>query len=527
MSVETMANNRTLPLVGTVLACVLVPVAAAALHYLWADDWRAEGYPLHALAGGLGAFAALTLAVQLKTLRVYQRGEDYHIWVACALIGLGLLEAVHGAVGDPQLLVWLSSSATCAGGILFAMVWVPSRVAFRREVQLLPLVVAALAMLLAAVSFARPEWTPTMIDRDRLTVAARTLNFLGATGFCVAAAYFGHTYWKTGSHDRLLFFADCLLFALAGILIELSVNWDGTWWICHAIRFMAYGISVFFFFLVYVQAEQELRRSYDELEQRVEQRTSELRQEVEQRKQAEQRICEYAEELKRSNEDLEQFSYTASHDLSAPLRAVKSFCQILQTRYTGKLDEKANEFLGLAVGGAQRMEEMLKGLLEYSRVDSRGGRLQATDAEQVFDRAMANLQMVIEENGATVTRDVLPSVSADATQLEQLFQNLIGNAVKFRADEPPAAHVSAQADGDQWVFSVKDNGIGISAKNADYIFVVFHRLNAESEYPGTGIGLAICKRIVERHGGRIWVESELGQGSVFRFTFPSADAVPV
>lgn len=516
-----MSKSRTPPLVGTLLLCASVPVAATVLQQLLVGDWRAEHYPLHALAGGLGAFSALTLAVQLRTLRVYQRGDDYHIWVACALLSLGLLDAAHGAIRDPQLFVWLNSIAMLTGGVLFSLVWLPSKAAFRHEMQILPLVVAAAVALLTTISIARPEWRPSMIDGGHFTTTAKALVYVGTIGFLVAATYFGLTYWRTGSNDRLLFLSYCVLFAVAGLLIEFSMLWNGTWWISHVVKLAAYGISVYFFFVVYVRAERELRLSHNELERRVEQRTSELREEVEQRKQAERQIREYADELKRSNEDLEQFSYMASHDLAAPLRAVKCFSQMLHDRYSGKLDEKGDEFIGLVVGGAKRMEEMLTGLLEYSRLDTRG-RLQPINSNEAFDRAVANLRMAIHESEATVTRDELPRVSADATQLEQLFQNLIGNAVKFRSDQPPAIHVAAQLDGDHCVFLVRDNGIGIDPRDAENIFAIFRRLDTKGEYPGTGIGLAVCKRIVERHGGHIWVESEPRKGSAFYFTLPSA-----
>jgi len=520
--VGTAASGRRLRLLATLLYCAAAPAAFAALHEFMGAG-QLEHYPLRATAGSLAAFAALTLAIQLRTLRVYGRGQDYHLWVACSLLAMGIPDAVHGVVRNPQLCAWLGSTAMLAGGLLIAFVWLPSRLAFRRETQLLPVVIALAAIIHTGISIAQPDWAPASLVGDELTLLAKMLNVAGSIGFLVAAAYFGLTYAKHGSFDRLLFCGVCVLFAEAGSLIAFSAMWDGTWWIGHLARLAAYGISIFFFFRVYVRDEMELRQSHEELEQRVEQRTSELRQEVEQREQAEHRIHVYAEELKRSNEDLEQFSYMASHDLSAPLRAVKCFCQLLQDRYADRLDDKGNEFIDLAVGGAQRMEQMLKGLLEYSRVDTRGKRLQATDTNEVLERALANLQIAIEDSGATVTRDDLPCVSADATQLEQLLQNLIGNAVKFQSTETPHVHVTAERDGDRWVFAVRDNGIGIDPRNTDYIFQIFHRLDTERKFPGTGIGLAVCKRILERHAGRMWVESEPGRGSTFYFTLAPAE----
>jgi light-regulated signal transduction histidine kinase (bacteriophytochrome) len=226
-------------------------------------------------------------------------------------------------------------------------------------------------------------------------------------------------------------------------------------------------------------------------------------------------------ELRRSNEELERFAYVASHDLQEPLRMVRSYVQLFGKRYKGKLDADADEFVGFALEGALRMQRLIEDLLALSRVGTRGAALVPTDVNDVVDRALQSLKLLIEETGASVTREALPTVSADAGQLEHVFLNLIGNALKFRGAEPPQVHVAAQANDGHWTFSVRDNGIGIDPQSFDRIFVMFQRLHDRSEYPGTGIGLAICRSIVQRHGGRIWVESEPGRGSTFYFTLPA------
>ena len=231
-------------------------------------------------------------------------------------------------------------------------------------------------------------------------------------------------------------------------------------------------------------------------------------------------LQEYAVNLSRSNKELEQFAYVASHDLREPLRMVTSFSQLLQQRYKGRLDADADEFIGYIVDGAARMDALIQDLLEYSRVSSRAKPFGPTDMEVVMDHVRQNMAVMIRENGAEITTGPLPTVIADQSQMVQLLQNLVANAITYRKDEPPTLQVEAQERGQEWIFSVRDNGIGIDPAYFDKIFELFQRLHSREQYPGTGIGLAICRRIVERHGGRIWVESEQGKGSTFFFSIP-------
>ncbi|MGK7900826.1 MAG: ATP-binding protein [Hormoscilla sp.] len=231
-------------------------------------------------------------------------------------------------------------------------------------------------------------------------------------------------------------------------------------------------------------------------------------------------LASLARELERSNAELEKFAYVASHDLQEPLNLVSSYVQLLEMRYEDRLDRDAKEFIGFAVEGVTHMQKLIDDLLAYSRVGTRGKEFAPIVVETVLDRALTNLQIRIAESGAVITTDPLPTLNGDSTQLIQLFQNLIGNAIKFRSDQPPQIHIGAKQQSHEWLFSVRDNGIGIDPQFADRIFTIFQRLHARDEYPGTGIGLAVCKKIVDRHGGRIWVESELGQGSTFYFTLP-------
>jgi PAS domain S-box-containing protein len=235
------------------------------------------------------------------------------------------------------------------------------------------------------------------------------------------------------------------------------------------------------------------------------------------RKVAEAELLQKVEELNRSNDELGQFAYIASHDLQEPLRMVASYTQLLSRRYKGKLDADADEFIAFAVDGATRMQRLIQDLLAYSRVGTKGRDLMEASSDVAFRKAIANLRGAIQESGAVVTHDPLPIVLADEGQLTQLFQNLIGNAIKYQNAGIPRIHVSSARFGERWSLSVQDNGLGIDPLYFDRIFGMFQRLHKREDYPGTGIGLAICKKIVERHGGQISVESQLGRGSIFRF----------
>ena len=249
---------------------------------------------------------------------------------------------------------------------------------------------------------------------------------------------------------------------------------------------------------------------------------SKVARDISERKRAEQRLADKVEELARSNRDLEQFAYAASHDLQEPLRMVASYTQLLAERYGGKLDENADKFLGYAREGALRMQVLIRDLLTFSRVVQAGVPRKNVDCDVALEEALQSLTAAIEESGTVVTHTALPNVWADQTQIVQVFQNLIGNAIKFHNGAPPQCAVSAEKSGCNWLFSVSDNGIGIAPEYAENIFVVFQRLHARTEYPGNGIGLAICKKIIEHYGGTIWVESKVGEGSTFKFTLPAA-----
>ncbi|HUK25163.1 MAG TPA: ATP-binding protein [Terriglobales bacterium] len=240
----------------------------------------------------------------------------------------------------------------------------------------------------------------------------------------------------------------------------------------------------------------------------------------EDRRRAEEELAKKVGELAHSNMELEQFAYVASHDLQEPLRMVAAYTQLLAERYHGKLDEQADKYIHYAVDGALRMQALIQDLLAFSRAGRADMDLTSADCNLIVEDAMKNLAVAIRESNAVVNFECLPVVMGNAAQLRQVFQNLIGNAIKFRGSRPPVVQISAEQENGEWLFSVSDNGIGIAPEHLDSIFVVFQRLHTRQEYPGNGIGLSICKKIIERHGGKIWVESHEGHGANFKFTLP-------
>ena len=264
------------------------------------------------------------------------------------------------------------------------------------------------------------------------------------------------------------------------------------------------------------ELNQQLEKHSDELE-----KTNKLlRQENMERKRAETELAEQAKVLRRTNAELQQFAYISTHDLREPLRKVRSYTELLERRYQGQLDEKADKYINYIVSGATRMQTLITDLLAYLKVGDDKLSFQLIDLNQILTNVLNDLDILIQENTAVITHDSLPTVEADPTQMTHLLQNLLSNAIKFRRDEPPAIHIGAERQNGEWLFAVSDNGIGLEEQFAERIFVIFQRLYTKERYPGTGIGLAICKKVIENHNGRIWLESQPGQGTTFYFTLP-------
>ena len=272
-----------------------------------------------------------------------------------------------------------------------------------------------------------------------------------------------------------------------------------------------------------LETEQQLTEELGATNEELQATTEELRTSNEELIMARNNLTELVSKLKTSNRELEQFAHVASHDLQEPLRMVASFTQLLERRYKSQLDDDADDYIGFIVEGAQRMKALIDDLLTFSRLNTEPSKYEPVLIEVALDDVIFNLKSSIEENNAKITYDNLPTVMGDLSQIRQLFQNLISNAIKFHGDEPPEIHISAKEFEKEWLFSVSDNGIGINQNHQEQIFSIFKRLHTRNEYDGTGIGLAICKSIVERHGGKIWVESDEKNGSTFFFNMSKSD----
>ncbi|MGD2063477.1 MAG: ATP-binding protein [Nitrospirota bacterium] len=483
----------TISLVTVTAALLLLATKGSILA-----GWRWPNEPLHALVEGVGAFIALCLAALLLHLDSRGQAAQHHRPIAGAFIAMGLLDVAHAATAVGNAFVWFHSIATLAGGALFSLVWLPRRHVTWLGVWTITIVCAGLVV----GSVLGGDRLPAMIQGGEFTTAARALNIVGGVLFLSAGARLLLGYWTTRDHDDLLFTLLCGLLGGAGALFELSQLWDLTWWTWHLLRLFAYGIGLSFMVLHVRREETKLRRSNAALGRA--------------RRVLEQTVAD----LERSNRELEQFAYVASHDLQEPLRMVGSFTQLLDQRYGDRLDDDGREFITYAVEGAHRMQELIQSLLVYSRVGSRGPEFAQTDCQAVLDRVLSDQRAIIEGSDAMITVTPLPTLPADAVQVGHLFQHLILNAIKFRGDQPLAIDITAEEQDGVWHIAVRDNGIGIDPQYAERIFTLFQRLHPRDRYPGTGIGLAVCKKIVHQHGGHIWVESQPHRGATFHFTLP-------
>ncbi len=501
-----------------IIFSLAVAAIAVAFWFILQPQRRFENEPLHSTMEAVEALSVLLMAFFLLGRK---DGGDRLILPALGFLGMGIINAAHAASSPGEQFVLLRSAASLAGGLGFALVWLPARLQAASRAWLVPAVIAG-SLAFCAWAFLIPAGLPLMVRHEEFTAPAVAINLLAGLLFLAGTCLF---MIKPDSErpEDLLFGLIGVFFGLSGLTFQYSTLWSESWWFWHALRLAASLLVLGLLVSGHLRTVAELKALLVE------------------RKRAEQERDRLVAELQRSNKELEQFASAASHDLQEPLRVISGFARLVEERYKGKLDQKADDFIGNIVDGAARMHRLIGDLLDYSRVTTRGKPFKPVDCNDALQKALANLRTAIDEAGAEITAGPLPVVPADETQLVRLFQNLVGNAVKYRRrEEAPRVQVSAgivpdrreqaaRAAGPEkgWLFLVRDNGIGIESRNFERIFEIFQRLHPRSDYPGTGIGLAICKKIVERHGGRIWVESEFGKGSSFFFILterPGEDA---
>ena len=468
----------------------------------------------------------------------FDRSRDRQVlFLSCSFLAVGILDFMHalGYAGMPAFITPNSANKSTqywvAVRLLMALAFLAS--AFikpkgaGRWLSRGVLMTAALAipaLVFTGVTFF-PSLTPaTYVEGVGLTAFKKVSEYVVIGLLALASLAYWRRMSKTGDPLLAYFLAAFILCIFSELVFAIYKSVFDTF------NVLGHAYKVLAFYLIYRSVfTWSVKEPYVKLSHANEQ----LRLEVAEHARAEAELARHREHLEEliarrtealagSNQELEQFGYVVSHDLQEPLRAVTGFMQLLEGKYGPQLDQDARQYIGFAAGGARRMSQMIRDLLEYSRVQSRSKELAPTDMRVVFDQARANCVAGIQETQAAVTCEPLPTVMGDHTQLVQLLQNLIGNAVKFRrGDLRPEIRVRARADGGQYVFSVSDNGIGIPADQAQQVFQLFHRLHSRDKYPGTGIGLALCRKVVERQGGRIWVESETGRGATFKFTIPT------
>lgn len=514
----------------SVVIGLVVIVLSAGLYFL-----SRYNYPLfHSIVDTVTVFIAAGVFVVVWNRR-HMLDNHYYLYVGIAFLFFALVDFLHllgnkGMDVFPQYgnlgpALYITSRYILSISLVIAPLFVTRK--FNAKIVLV-IYAFVTTMIMLSIFYWR-NFPVTYIEGSGLTPFKVISDYI----ICfILAGAIGLLYIERRAFDlkvfRIIVYA--LIFSIAtGLAFTLYSDPFG---IANAVGHFFQITSFYLIYVAFVQTVlinpqdilyRNLKQSKEEvlkLNSELERVNINLSRDIAKREKVEEALKIRTNELVRSNTELEQFAYVASHDLQEPLRMVASYVQLLARRYQGKLDRDADDFIHYATDGAGRMQLLINDLLEFSRVSTRGGELKPTIVEVVLKKVLENLQVIISETGAVVTYDPLPVVNADQIQIGQVFQNLISNAIKFRGDKSPLIHVGVQTKENEHIFSISDNGIGINPADFDKLFVIFHRLHSRDEYEGTGIGLAVCKRIIERHHGRIWVDSTPGAGSTFHFTLP-------
>ena len=496
----TVSAHRDLLFAAILLACGIVPFVLVSVASGFPPTCRLYHEAFHAVMETLGCMMALGIAGFLL-MRQGEKGNEYKLWPACAMLSMAILDAFHASVAPGREFIGLHSTAQFIGGALMALIWLPERFARTTLAKHLPKVIAGACGLFGVVTVLFPEILPAMTSGERFAFAPQALNVAGGALFLAGLTYFARRFCCEGDNTLLLFTAYCLLFAVAGLTFRLSGIWGVGWWLSHVVRLGAYVVA-FGYVSINTSAEYlrltQIQRELEELNGRL----------------------EYAiAELTRANKELRDFAHIAAHDLKTPLRAVTTLADWISTDCADKLDEPGKEHVRLLVTKARHMAALIDDILKYSRLGRETAEKQALDLNAIVPAVVA--EIAPPESIRVSVDGRLPTVTCGKTHIVQIFQNLIGNAVKYTGKCAVAQiEVGSLDQQAERVYFVRDNGVGFDMKYADKLFGVFQRLHSDHEFEGTGIGLATAQRIIERHGGRIWAEGEVGQGATFYFTLP-------
>ena len=468
------------------------------------QGWQWEHHPVHASVEISGAIIALLVAGLLLSLERQNKGTNFNIWIAGALTAMGLLDGFHALTHSGNTFVWLHSTATFAGGILFVLVWLPHRWERLISACWIPTIIV-ITVFLALSSMLFPDALPLMVLEKKFTIQAKGLNILGGLCLFSASVRLFLTYFSNHNVDNLLFCLHCLLFGSAAIMFEQSELWDIAWWGWHVLRLMAYGIAFWFVILTTQQSQQDITKTIKqinfELEELVKERTA---------------------GLEAANKELEAFAYSVSHDLRGPLRAIDGFSQILLEEHTAQLDAEGRRLFGVVRENTTFMAQLIEDILELSRIGRSAIEPVGIDMPKVVAAAVQQVQQQQADRELPIKVHDLPAAVGDERLIQQVWINLLSNAAKFTAErESPAIEVRGVLENNEHVYSVTDNGAGFDMRHCGKLFSLFQRLHGREEFEGTGVGLAIVQRIVERHGGRVWAEGKVNEGATFYFTLPS------